>query len=133
MFSPVTYTHKNLSHLKWIRFCIPRLVCDITVIVFPHDKAPCVWCITSQAPPIPRERERESSPSLTPLPHPLYWSYCVFLSPWLQIIFYLSSRSFIPSGTAESFFLPLFTSLFRVPRSRMRRAILPLHQYASMG
>jgi hypothetical protein len=72
----------------------------LAVIIFLRHNSPRIWCNTSQAPPVRRERE---SPHLVPPPTPLYWSCYVRLSPWLQMIFYFSLRSFISSCKTDPF------------------------------
>lgn len=74
---------------------VTRFVFAWAVIVFPRDNTPRIWCITSEAPPVRIERDREN-PHLVSPPS-LYWSGYVRLSPWLQMIFYFSLRSFISS------------------------------------
>lgn len=108
---------------------VTRFVLARAAIVFHRDNTPRIWCITSEAPPVRIERETERI--LTLSPPSLYWSGYVRLSPWLQMIFYFSLRSFISSCKTGPFafivynWVPPFGGLEQKTRSHSEAFIYP--------
>jgi hypothetical protein len=54
--------HTKSTCIMFLARFVTRFCPCMAVIVFLSDNTPCMWCITSQAPPVPRERVLTLSP-----------------------------------------------------------------------
>jgi hypothetical protein len=84
---------------------VTRFVFAWAVIVFPRDNTPRIWCITSEAPPVRIERDREN-PHLVSPPPCIDLATCVCLHGYRWSFTFLSDLSFRLVKQVSSLLLP---------------------------